>query len=127
MTTVVSQVSGGPVAASTSRRANALADRLEYGACALEDVADAHTEEEWRTRIAGDGRTVGVVVHHVATMYPLEIQLAQTLASGKPITGVTSNTVHELKLWGRQSFYRAFSIVNGGRARETELFEGVGR
>jgi hypothetical protein len=30
-------------------------------------------------------------------------------------------------LWGRQSFYRAFSTVNGGRARETDLFEGVGQ
>lgn len=29
-------------------------------------------------------------------------------------------------LWARQSYYRAFSIVNGGRARETDLFEGVG-
>jgi LmbE family N-acetylglucosaminyl deacetylase len=29
-------------------------------------------------------------------------------------------------LWGTQSFYRAFSIVNGGRTRETDLFEGVG-
>jgi LmbE family N-acetylglucosaminyl deacetylase len=28
-------------------------------------------------------------------------------------------------LWGRQSFYRVFSTVNGGRARETDLFEGV--
>ena len=30
-------------------------------------------------------------------------------------------------LWGRQSFYRVFSAVNGGRARETDLFEGVSR
>ena len=30
-------------------------------------------------------------------------------------------------LWGRQSFYRVLSIVNGGRARETDLFEGVRR
>jgi LmbE family N-acetylglucosaminyl deacetylase len=28
-------------------------------------------------------------------------------------------------LWGQQSFYRAFSTVNGGRARETDLFEGI--
>lgn len=28
-------------------------------------------------------------------------------------------------LWGRQSFYRAFSTVNGGRAQETDLFEGL--
>jgi LmbE family N-acetylglucosaminyl deacetylase len=33
---------------------------------------------------------------------------------------------HHSLLWGRQSFYRAFSIVNGGRARETDLFAGVG-
>jgi LmbE family N-acetylglucosaminyl deacetylase len=29
-------------------------------------------------------------------------------------------------LWGRQSFYRVFSTVNGGRATETDLFEGIG-
>jgi LmbE family N-acetylglucosaminyl deacetylase len=34
---------------------------------------------------------------------------------------------HHRTLWGSQSFYRAFSLVNGGRARETDLFEGVGR
>jgi LmbE family N-acetylglucosaminyl deacetylase len=28
-------------------------------------------------------------------------------------------------LWGWQSFYRAFSLVNGGRARERDLFEGL--
>lgn len=28
-------------------------------------------------------------------------------------------------LWGSQSFYRAFSNVNGGRVRETDLFEGI--
>ena len=42
---------------------------------------------EWHTRLPKDGRKVGVVVHHVATMYPLEIQLAQLLAGGQPITG----------------------------------------
>lgn len=28
-------------------------------------------------------------------------------------------------LWGQQHFYRAFSTVNGGRAQETDLFEGL--
>lgn len=32
---------------------------------------------------------------------------------------------HLRTLFGRQSFYRAFSTVNGGRARETDLFEGI--
>jgi LmbE family N-acetylglucosaminyl deacetylase len=34
---------------------------------------------------------------------------------------------HHEALWGRQSFYRAFSAVNGGRARETDLFKGIAR
>jgi hypothetical protein len=96
MTTVVSHASGASLAPATSRRANALAERLEQGASALEAVASALTDTEWRTRIPGDGRTIGVVVHHVATMYPLEIQLAQALAAGKPITDVTWDVVNEL-------------------------------
>jgi LmbE family N-acetylglucosaminyl deacetylase len=28
-------------------------------------------------------------------------------------------------LWGRQEFYRVFSLVNSGRTRETDLFEGL--
>ena len=35
-------------------------------------------------------------MHHVASVYPLEIQLAQTLASGKPVTGVTMDDVHAM-------------------------------
>jgi hypothetical protein len=96
MTTTVSHPSGAALAPPTSRRANALAERLEQGARALEAVASALTGTEWQTPIPGDGRTIGVVVHHVANMYPLEIQLAQALAAGKPISGVTWDVVNEL-------------------------------
>lgn len=34
---------------------------------------------------------------------------------------------HHEALWGRQSFYRVFSTVNGGRARETDLLDGIRR
>lgn len=72
-----------------NHRSEALAIRLEQGARALAAVAHTLTDAEWSTRVPRDGRTVGVTVHHVATMYPLEIQLAQTLAQGDAITGVT--------------------------------------
>ena len=81
---------------SVSQRANALADRLEQGARALETFAGALTDVEWQTRVPKDGRKIGVVVHHVASMYPLEIQLAQALAAGKPVAGVTWDDVHAL-------------------------------
>jgi LmbE family N-acetylglucosaminyl deacetylase len=32
---------------------------------------------------------------------------------------------HHRALWGTQEFYRVFSQVNGGRAPETDLFEGL--
>jgi len=32
---------------------------------------------------------------------------------------------HHRALWGVQEFYRAFSLVNGGRASESDLFEGL--
>jgi LmbE family N-acetylglucosaminyl deacetylase len=32
---------------------------------------------------------------------------------------------HHEGLWGRQYFYRVFSRVNGGRRRESDLFEGL--
>lgn len=30
-----------------------------------------------------------------------------------------------LALWGSQEYYRVFSLVNGGRRQETDLFEGI--
>jgi hypothetical protein len=77
-------------------RAQALAERLEQGARALAALASELTDAEWQTRLPGDGRKIGVIVHHVASMYPLEINLAQTLAGGEPISGVTWDNVHAL-------------------------------
>lgn len=77
-------------------RANQLADRLALGAGALANFASSLTDAEWQTRLPGDGRKIGVVVHHVASVYPVEIQLAQTLAAGKPVTGVTMDDVHAM-------------------------------
>jgi DinB superfamily len=79
-----------------SPRTEALALRLEQGASALAELAASLTDTQWQARIPKDGRKVGVVVHHVATMYPLEIELAQVLAAGKPVEGVTWDAVHEL-------------------------------
>jgi hypothetical protein len=76
-----------------NKRSDALAARLEAGAAALAALAGTLSEAEWHTRLPKDGRKVGVVVHHVANMYPIEIQLASLLASGQPITGVTWDVV----------------------------------
>ena len=81
---------------STRTLAQALAERLEKGAQALATLASGLTESQWQARIPHDGRPIGVVVHHVGTMYPLEIQLAQAMAAGQAIEGVFWDNVHEI-------------------------------
>lgn len=79
-----------------SKRANALAERLEQGAQALANLAESLSEAEWYINVANEGRTVGVLIHHVASVYPLEIDLARSLAAGKPIAGVTPAAVDHM-------------------------------
>jgi hypothetical protein len=113
MTTTVSYdptvtLQHSPAGVAQGQRAQALAERLERGARALATLAGTLTDEQWQTRLPGDGRKVGVVVHHVATVYPLEIQLAQTVAAGDPVTGVTMADVH---------------AMNAAHARQNELID----
>jgi hypothetical protein len=79
-----------------SRRSEALAKRLEQGAAALANFAAALTEDEWEIRTLKDGRKIGVIVNHVATVYPLEIELAQTVARGEVVTGVTAEVINKM-------------------------------
>src|ERR1043165_3971768 len=76
-----------------SKRSYELARRLELGALALDAFASSLTEAEWQSRVPKDGRKIGVVVHHVASMYPIEIQVAQTVARGEAVEGLTSEVV----------------------------------
>ncbi len=85
-------------------RTNALATRLEQGATALAALAGSLSDAEWQTRVPKDGRKIGVLVHHVATMYPLEIQLAQRLAVGDAIAGVSWDDVHALNAGHAKDF-----------------------
>lgn len=77
-------------------RSERLAERLEANAKALGEFATGLSPAQWRMPVPGDGRTVGVTIHHVASMYPLEIQLAQSIAAGTAMTGVTWQAVHDI-------------------------------
>lgn len=82
---------------SASRRAELLAARIEEGAAALAAFAEGLSESEWRTPVsAADQRSVGVVVHHVASMYPIEIDVARVIAGGKSVSEVTWEAVAQL-------------------------------
>jgi len=89
------QTIGGTQTAA-SARAEALAQRMEQGIDALIAFANTLSEQQWQTAVPKDGRKVGVVIHHVASVLPLEVQLAQQMAKGQPIAGVSWDDVHAM-------------------------------
>ncbi len=93
MTSAILNASAAATPRAAASRSSVLAERLEQGASALAAFAATLTDAEWETALITDRRTVGIVVHHVGNMYPLEIQIAQTVAAGKPVVGVTGADV----------------------------------
>ena len=86
-----------PTTTSISRRAGLLADRIEEGAALLAAFAAGLSEEEWHAPVsATDRRSVGLIVHHVASMYPIEIDVARAIASGMAVTDITWDAVAQL-------------------------------
>ena len=77
-------------------RAQTLAERVERGAKELITFVEGCSLAEWQTPIPSDGRTVGVLAHHVASAYLVEIDLVETLASGEAIAGVSWQMVDQM-------------------------------
>ena len=85
-------------------RSEQLAERILSGAQTLHNLASTLTEEQWNSPVIGDGRPIGVVIHHVASSYPMEIELAQLLANGKAITGATMEVVDQINAEHAEQF-----------------------
>jgi SAM-dependent methyltransferase len=83
--------------ATKSRRAALLADRIEQGAAGLAAFAETLSDAEWSTPVSQtDHRPVGVIVNHVASMYPIEIDVARAVAGGKAVTDVSWDAVAQI-------------------------------
>jgi hypothetical protein len=79
-----------------SARAALFAQRIEQGAAALATYAQGLSSAQWHTVVPPDGRQVGVIIHHVASVYAIEIHLATEIAAGRPIEGLTWSAVAEM-------------------------------
>jgi LmbE family N-acetylglucosaminyl deacetylase len=72
---------------------------------------------EWSITTAVDARNVWQTVWRAVQCHKTQMSI---------YTNVASLTEEDQKvIWGTGEFYRVFSLVNGGRTRETDLFEGV--
>ena len=91
------QVETETITNTRSRRAAALADRIEQGADGLAAFAEGLLEPEWLTPVSdSDRRSVGVIVHHVASVYPVEIEVAKAIAGGHAVTDVTWEAINQM-------------------------------
>ncbi len=79
-----------------STRTEELAIRLEQGYAQLASYAEGLTAQEWAALIPQESRSVGVLVHHVATMYPVEVGVAQIIANGQAVAGLTWDLVADM-------------------------------
>jgi len=74
----------------SATRAGRLADRILLGAKTLADFAETLTDDEWQLPVsAHDRRPIGVIIHHVASMYPAETNAAQAIGGGNAVLEIT--------------------------------------
>ena len=105
-----------------SHRAEQLAKRIEEGAAGLAAFVERLSDQEWQIPVsATDHRTIGVIVHHVASMYPLEIEVARNLAAGKAVIDVTPELVNQINA------KHAAEQAQAGKAETLELLRNNSR
>src|SRR5215470_5373829 len=78
-----------------SERAHNLAQQLEHANRDLIHTVEALSEAQWRAKTPGDGRSVGVVAHHVATSHKSVAGLVGAIAHGKAVPTITMEMIHD--------------------------------
>ena len=89
--------------------------------CSTVDGVERHATPwpEWAITTVIDTRDFWPTVSRAISCHESQVAAYAALKDLSP--------EHHKALWGWQSFYRAFSTVNGGRAREADLFEGIAK
>jgi hypothetical protein len=78
-----------------SERARILADQLEHANHELIHTIERLTDAQWRASTPGDGRSVGVVAHHVASSHKSVAGLVGAIAHGHNVPTITMEMIHD--------------------------------
>ena len=81
------------------------------------DERQANPYPDWMITAVVDTTDVWPTVWRAVSCHESQMSIYERLVGLSP--------EHHHALWGSQEFYRAFSVVNGGRTQETDLFEGL--
>lgn len=74
--------------------------------------------EDWAITTQVDATAYWQAAWQAVKCHQTQVQEMAALLDNQPAA------IHQ-DLWGRQNLYRVYSLVNGGRKRETDLFEGI--
>jgi uncharacterized damage-inducible protein DinB len=78
-----------------SERARNLAQQLEQANHGLITTIEALSDAQWQAKTPGDGRSVGVVAHHVASSHKTVAGLAGAIAHGQSVPAITMDMIHQ--------------------------------
>ena len=78
-----------------SERARNLAHQLEQANQALIATIEGLSDAQWKATTPGDGRSVGVVAHHVASSHKAVAGLVGAIAHGQKVPTITMEMIHE--------------------------------
>lgn len=81
------------------------------------EIRAATAWPDWSITTLVDAREVWQTVWRAVQCHRTQMSIYKNVAS------LTEDD--QMVIWGTGEFYRVFSLVNGGRARETDLFEGM--
>jgi uncharacterized damage-inducible protein DinB len=78
-----------------SERARTLAQQLEQANHDLIGTIEGLSDAQWHAKTPGDGRSVGVVAHHVAESHKTVSGLAKAVATEQPVPNITMDMIHQ--------------------------------
>ncbi len=78
-----------------SERAQTLAHQLEQANHALINTVEGLSDAQWHAETPNDGRSAGVVAHHVAVSHKMVAGIATAIAHGQPVPPITMEMIHQ--------------------------------
>jgi uncharacterized damage-inducible protein DinB len=78
------------------QRSQALAEQFEQANRQMVATVERCTDAQWKSKMSGEERSVGVVAHHVAQSHEGIASIVKLIATGQPMPPMTMNTIHQM-------------------------------
>ena len=107
-----------------------LATQLESANNALIAAVEAMPDSQWQAACPDDGRSAGVVAHHVASSHQSIAGMVQAIASGQQLPPITMDMIHEgnaqhAKQFAHPDKAETVELLRSGGAAAAAMLRGL--